>query len=243
MTDAAVPSSPPRRIYAVDVGSTRTSRKRGGPAFAWVSMEPGAVKVDKGQTIEPLVEAIAADLGRGISVALGFEAPLFLPVPEDALKLSQGRECDKDRSCFAPAGGYVATLCLHQAAWILRKLKAVCVAHCRFTLDPASWPPQGEETLLFCWEAFVSGPTHASKDDEQPHLADAETAACWFAGKEGKLREEILDQSAEFLSLIGTAALWSGWTSDLEILRSAALVVKPTERHQGIRHNTGNRGR
>jgi len=74
-------------IYACDIGTTRPTRRGRrnrilGGAFAWAKLlpeQPGRVWVS--EDIERLVNDISADIHTGNSVALGFEAPLFIPVP------------------------------------------------------------------------------------------------------------------------------------------------------------------
>ena len=142
-----------RRIYCVDVGSTRQD------SFAWTRVDPAeSDPVPAGNySIESLCRRLVDDLQESRSVALGFEAPLFLPVPTCVDDLSGGRDNEGNRSCFSPQGGaYVATLGLHQAAWILKYVAAQLPNSVRVTVDPHAWPPQGDP-VLFCWEAFVSG--------------------------------------------------------------------------------------
>ena len=70
---------PAQIIYAVNVGSTRMRP----PAFGWARLRsdaPGAVRGGVG--VDDLVVGVRGDLVHGRSVALGLEAPLFIPVPE-----------------------------------------------------------------------------------------------------------------------------------------------------------------
>ena len=221
-------SSSMRRIYAVDIGTTLKKK-----AFAWAVTQPESEEVWAGQCIENLVEAMATDLRQGVSVALGLEAPLFLPVPDSADDLSKGRPVDTNRSCFAPACGYVATLALHQAAWMLRELRKTCRTPCSFTLDPALWYPREGSPVLFCWEAFVSTTAHAEKGREGGHMADAATAARFFVEKENVLRSESKTAAKNPISLIGAAALWSGWSTDLTLLSMPTVVLRPDLPYEG----------
>src|ERR1700704_3552280 len=67
----------PVRIFGVDVGSIRTGR------FAWALADPADAAV-RGEGHDPatLADRIKEELGRGKLVALGFECPLVLPVPD-----------------------------------------------------------------------------------------------------------------------------------------------------------------
>ena len=105
-------------VYACDIGSTIQGR------FAWKRTGPPvAVRDGEESSIEELVDRLKQDLKEGCSIALGFEAPLFIPIPKVASQLSRGRTGDSTRSCFAPAGASVATLGLHQAASILKQIR------------------------------------------------------------------------------------------------------------------------
>jgi hypothetical protein len=167
-------------IYAIDVGSTLAGGN--GAAFAWAKVPAAGGQLVVGTDPVGLADSVASDLRSGASVALGLEAPLFIPVPHDAKRLSRGRENEGNRSWAAPAGGYVTTLALHQTAWLLRRLHAACSEACDLTVDPARWSqPEQERPVLFCWEAFVSGPAHSS------HTRDAATAAMYFQAHQTNL--------------------------------------------------------
>jgi len=223
-----------RVIYACDVGTTRPARKGRqnrilGAAFAWARLspeEPSVVRVS--QDIERLVIELGNDMLAGKSVALGFEAPLFIPVPNSAENLSRRREGEKDRAFSAPAGLAVAALAVHQAAWVLSTLRRTCKDGCTFTTDWKAWPPSGEQQTLFCWEAFVSGKAHSDT-----HVYDAATAATCFSLNESNLDQANAVTAERPLSLIGTAALWSGWADDLAVLHSPSLVIMPAEPYKG----------
>lgn len=215
-------------IYAVDVGSTLNGRN--GVAFAWAKVSLiGDHPITSIDPVE-LAYSVASDLSSGRSVALGLEAPLFIPVPADVNRLSRGRENEGDRSWAAPAGGYVATLALHQAAWLLGRIRAECDKRkCRefeLSVAPARWlSDKGAQPVLFCWEAFVSGPAHTD------HRGDAATAAMYFQAHQAKLITAVTAENP--LSLLGCAVLWSGWSTDLTLLHRSLLVLRPDQPWRG----------
>ena len=217
-----------RIIYACDVGSTRCSAKTGLPSFAWARVNPedGAIQVSS--YIDKLVQQLESDIQQGCSIALGFEAPLFIPVPEDWKDLSKGREGDGNRSFASPVGLSVCALGIHQSAWILRSLYESLSRECDFTLDPKCWPPSGQRPVVFCWEAFVSGAAHSEQ-----HLMDAATAVSFFHENETNLRNINAVSAEKPLSLIWSVVLWSGWVSDLEFMHKPTLVIKPKEPFRG----------
>ncbi len=216
--------------YACDVGSTRLGR------FGWARVErvsPG-LDVRASSSIDILVRSIQGDLGSGdTAVTIGIECPLFLPVPDDAADLGRGRTGEGDRSCFAPAGGYVATLGLHQFAFILRRVKSKGV---KATLGWKRWAPR--HAVVLVWEAFVSGPAHSRADDAGGHLRDAATAAVCFedavaAARLGGNPVRVPDGTSPPLSLAGLVLVWSGWSKDLRLLSQEALVVRPETPYSG----------
>jgi hypothetical protein len=115
-----------------------------------------------GQVIDDLIEAVAEDLGHGVSVALGFECPLFVPVPEDPLRLGRARVGDGNRAWSAGAGTGAMATGLVQAAWGLRRLRERAPAEHAFVdwvasaakCDRSSMPIQFPEAVL----AQTTGP-------------------------------------------------------------------------------------
>jgi hypothetical protein len=219
-----------RVIYACDIGSTLYQKKRGGPAFGWARLNPneGTKSIRGSSDIQQLVEQLQLDIEVGYSVSLGFESPLFIPIPENPEELSKKREGEGDRSWSAPPGAAVTTLGIHQSAWILKRLRKSSSGKCKFTLDWKCWPPTSHQHILFCWEAFVSGKDAHSTDD----MRDAATAVVFFFENERKLVNAVTVEKP--ISLIGAVALWSGWTNDLKYLHDkTTLVLKPNSIFEG----------
>jgi len=213
------------RVYCCDVG--------GPSSLGWARMsiaDLGRPDVEGGRSMRGLVTAITADLEADVPVALGFECPLFMPIPSEATLLSCGREHEGNRSMFAPAGGYVALLGLHLAAWSLSQLRRPGVGIC---LDAGNWSCQGTASILI-WEAFVSGPAHTRDGD---HRRDAATAVIEFARRYGMgppfASDVSLRANCASLSLAACAALWAGLSADLALLRSSVFVVRPMTAYAG----------
>jgi len=205
-----------RFIYACDIGSTLRRN------FAWARGEPGSASLKPGTDISEIADLVAEDLQSGSSVALGFEAPLFLPVPESTTELSKRRDGESDRSWAALTGAYVATLALHQAAWILRRIRGRAQMF-SFSLNWREWPPAGPDPTLLCWEAFISG-----KSKGKTHKADAEKGVREFLKLEGRLKFASNSVTANpRISMIAAAALWAGISDDVGLLHQECFVVKP----------------
>lgn len=210
-------------VYACDVGSTKSRR------FGWARVTIDSTSSPKGgEDIDILVSNIFSDLDKGRSVSIGFEAPLYMPVPNSSEDLSSGRKGEGSRSMFAPAGGYVTTLSFHQAAYILRELSDFQSDY-ELTLNAESWIQEEGQSLLI-WEAFVSDEAHAEEDD---HKRDAATAAIFFRENDQNLEDMNAVTSDSVLSVIGSVALWAGWSEDTEILHDDCLVLRPSQKYDG----------
>ncbi|MFL6257197.1 MAG: hypothetical protein ACJ74T_19490 [Pyrinomonadaceae bacterium] len=59
----------------------------------------------------------------GLNIALGFEAPLFVPVPDDPNDIGLARAGEDNRPFSAGAGASAALVGLQQAAWIMSRLR------------------------------------------------------------------------------------------------------------------------
>ena len=206
--------------YCLDVGSVR----RGAFGWARAHREAGTMCVKGGPKPDDLTDLMAGDIREGRPVTLGIVSPLFLPVPRQAKGLSAGRDREGNRSCFAPTGGYVATLGLHELAYVLARLKAG-IPDLRATIDWRAWRTSMRSSMLV-WEAFVTGKGHSSSGD---HVQDAASAATLFLERlETDLQSDVtVEEPRDVLSLAGAALLWAGLATDLANLRRAALVVQP----------------
>jgi hypothetical protein len=111
-------------VFCADVGSVRSGN------FGWARTEAGAPSLTEYDSSSPaeLAGAVADELLSGYPVALGFDCPLFVPVPDLdsawALPATE-KEIAHGRRVVEP--GALATG-LVQAAWVLR---AICRAEAR----------------------------------------------------------------------------------------------------------------
>lgn len=162
------------RVIAVDVGSVLTN-------FAWAGLDlPGRRPVGGGGTSpEEAAVSVLAALTSGVRVALGFEAPLVLPVsPVDEIdgwrtlgKARQGETVDgRSRPWSAGAGSGALAMGLVQMAWVLERVGSelpgmACTTRPEVRLSG--------ESGLFVWEAFVSGTGKPVPAGTTQHAADA----------------------------------------------------------------------
>jgi hypothetical protein len=207
-------------IYGVDIGSIKENR------FGWMRIDTSTGAHSEGRgggEIVDLTHDVANDLIAGRAVTLGFESPLFVPVPEQPLKLGAAREGEvvtgeKNRSWSASSGATVLPTGLAQTAWILDKLHRGCPAALVY-LDWAEFVAAGQG--LFLWEAFVTAEAKAAT-----HVGDAALAAEEFRAALPDPTTKSAVRGDNPLSLIGAAILWSGWSARIELLHQPTLVIK-----------------
>jgi alkylated DNA nucleotide flippase Atl1 len=204
-------------IYAADIGSIASGN------FGWARLDPGQgtpqVERNDGTEIAELVDAVAHDLDveeRG--VALGFECPLFVPVPEDPFLLGTARFGEGNRPFSGGPGTGALVTGLVQTAWILRSLRERCPEAVTF-LDWDEFTGAGRG--LYLWEAFVTG-----KAKGAAHVDDALIAANTFRDALPNPPAANAVEAERPLSLIGSAVLWSGWSTELALLHKPCLVLK-----------------
>ncbi len=204
-------------IYCADIGSVPRNR------FGWARSDPAAAEIERhrgGTEIVDLVNAVAVDLEAGCAVALGFECPLFVPVPEDPLRLGAARSGEAARTWSASAGASSLATGLVEIAWILSEIRRRLPAATAF-LDWQEFAAAGRG--LFLWEAFVSAGAKATT-----HVDDATVAVAAF---NEALPDPIAANAVAAerpLSLLGAALVWSGWSDDGDLLHAPCLVIKAT---------------
>ncbi len=201
-------------VFCADVGSVVKGR------FGWARSEsPGDVEeVHDASKPSDLVEAVCAELAASRPVALGFECPLFVPVPVDEMALGRARSGDGNRSWSAGAGTGALATGLVQAAWVLEAVRGRNTNE-PLWLDWAAFSAVGHGLLV--WEAFVT-----STAKGVTHVDDAAIAVAAFTKALPDPRKASTISAARPLSVIGAAAVWSGWSMDGDVLHAAPLVVR-----------------
>jgi hypothetical protein len=218
------------RVVAVDVGSVRTN-------FAWAGLDlPARRPVGEGGrhpegAALAVLEALAADE----PVALGFEAPLMVPVspvgPVDGwMTLGQAREGEtadgRSRPWSAGAGSGALATGLVQLAWMLERIGSGFPG-LRCTTRPEPWLDGDVEP--FIWEAFVSGTGKPVPSGITQHAADAAAAADIFADRLSQVTLSISDvvcTPASSFNLAAAAAAFAGLTIGSDELRDQVQVYR-----------------
>jgi Uracil DNA glycosylase superfamily len=202
-------------VYCADIGSVPRGR------FGWARIDPDEAEVEThlgGTEIVDLVESVADELTASRSVALGFECPLFVPVPEEPLRLGMARPGESNRSWSAGAGAGALATGIVEVAWVLRELSQRR-PETRFHLDWREFEqaPDG----VFLWEAFVTERAKAVT-----HVDDAAVAVTAFREALPEPMSANAVTADRPLSILGAALLWSGVTGDVDVLRRPCLVIK-----------------
>ncbi len=202
-------------VFCADIGSIA----RG--SFAWARRLPGTgqEEVHQPESIEALAAAVVQLLRNGEPVALGFEAPMFVPVPEDPRQLGKARPCDAGRpSWSSQVGGSVLATATVQVPWILHYIHAQ-VPHVEVHLRWESFADARSGLLL--WEAFVSG---AAKGGT--HEADARIGVRAFCNQLPSPGDAIAGETPRPFSLLAAAAIWAGWFLPPDDLRAPCVLIR-----------------
>jgi len=201
-------------VFCADVGSVKAGN------FGWARTEPQAASAADHDSSSPrdLANAVAEELGDGRPVALGFECPLFVPVPTADIALGAGRSGEGNRAWSAGAGTGALATGLVQAAWVLAAVRARCPEE-QLHLE---WPPfvAGRRGLLV-WEAFVSADSKG-----RSHVDDARMAVAAFSHALPDPTVASTITAERPLSLAGAVGLWSGWLHDPDALHRTPLVIR-----------------
>lgn len=166
---------------------------------------------------ETMKAAFAHCLKQG-PMALGFEAPMYVPAKRDLMRALQQRPGEGNRPWSGSAGATVAAISMAIVPSLLDFL-------CAEVPDAMAWqdwkhtPTEPGQMLVF--EAFVSGGRSSGHD------ADARQAAV-EAYRLLMGSAEVLSYLGfeECFSLLGAALIHAGLSNDISELRRPCLVVR-----------------
>lgn len=199
-------------VYCADIGSVRHGN------FGWARLDrSGEVEEHRGSAeIAELVDAVIGDLADARNVALGFECPLYVPVPAEPLALGAARVGEGNHSWSAGAGSGVLAIGIVQVCWILAEVRrrAPVEAH-------MDWPSFVERGGLFVWEASVTATAKALT-----HIDDAGRAVAAFSAALPDPTAANAVSAPRPFSLLGAALVWSGWSDDVALLHAPCLVIR-----------------
>jgi hypothetical protein len=202
------------RVAVIDIGKP-------GKNLGWAIDEPDGEGTDLDACIDTLAASLSAD-----AVALGFEAPQFVPMRPDPLKLTAGRNGEfgsgmPTRTFSAGAGPTALVTSLVIVPYVLSRLRKV-VPNATATFDWRHPLAQPGQLLLF--EAFV---TNQRKNAATRHIEDARLAITDFRrGMVSRGSFESSVTSDKCMNLLGAALLRTGWSTDVTLLSTPCLVVR-----------------
>jgi hypothetical protein len=177
----------------------------------------------QGENLDDCISTLCSALSDG-PLALGFEAPLFVPMRDAPSELTKARngECAGgiNRPFSAGAGALVLVTGLVVIPYVLARLREV-VSGVDAVLN---WRAPLTKNSLLLFEAFVSNQKSRGPDR---HIADADLAIAAFRRLEPELANfrNVVDASTRF-NLLGAMLLRTGWATDPIILHEPCLVVK-----------------
>ncbi len=186
--------------------------------LGWVVEGPSVTK--SGTDIDSCIEVLASAMKMG-PLALGFEAPMFVPYGRKRCDLDKGREGDGDRAFSASAGACVLTKGLVIVPYILEGLRC----HAKAARPTFKWRDRLSERDLLLFEAFVTHVGGSVSHEECARLALKQFPKGW----EKRASFESAVEQPCTMNLLGAMLLRIGWTDDLTMLSEPCLVV----RHRG----------
>jgi hypothetical protein len=205
------------QVFCADVGSLAQGN------FAWAARLPADDAEDERDpfSIDSLAAVVVYQLAEQRPAALGFEAPIFIPVPDDSARLGKARPCDKKAPAWSSGpGGSVMATGIAQMAWLLRTVREA-VPGTRVHLGWESFA-QAQAGLLV-WEAFVTRDAKGATHEE-----DARIGVEAFCAQLPSPGDDNANDTEQPLSLAAAAALWAGWDVPAAMLNSPCVLVRAT---------------
>ena len=186
-------------------------------------------KTSCGTELDECVKALARIL-QVSPLALGFEAPMFVPVCNKPICLTSARSGETGQGVSRPfsarAGASVLVTATVVVPYVLRGLRKA-VPDATATLDWEGWLRDSTKPRqMFLFKAFV---TNQNKKTDSQHFEDAKLAAKELY-KMIESREEIKSSVTvhECFSILGAMMLRTGWSEDISVLSRPCLVVRPS---------------
>jgi hypothetical protein len=204
-------------VGVIDVGSPRSGK------LGWAILPPNGT-IETGKDLDAFIGQMGV-LAKSGPIAVGFEAPLFIPARSVAMNVLSGRRGEGSRPWSAGAGATVTAAALAVVTYTLSGLRVRLPK----AVGATDWttPLVAPEHALF-FEAFVTGAAKGSDHADDARIA-AEAAKGLLCGSEAFC--SAIDE-VEVFSLLGASLLRTGWSTDLGLLSTPCLVVKPGFEHR-----------
>jgi hypothetical protein len=230
----------PVPVFAVDVGRADSL----GWALCLPEMRGRARRANVAlRGFNPLVETVATQFEKHRKIAIGFEAPLFLPVRDDIDRLTAARSGER-----GPRNGKIANFAWSAGAGAtaaLLSLPLMCLFFRQVASQLGTRPPVFFDWRafslvdhgIFIWEAFVVGDAKSTRSGIDGHNDDARIAVAAFLKKlatapAGSIESDVTVPDGTVLSLPAMALLREGWQITPAQLAEQGVVVKAVPRRQ-----------
>jgi hypothetical protein len=194
-------------VAVVDIGKLAN--------LGWVV--EGPTVNESGTDIDSCIEALGRAMKMG-PLALGFEAPMFVPYGRNRRDLDKARDGDGDRAFSAAAGAAVLTKGLVIVPYVLEGLRRRAKA----ARPTFKWRERLAEQDPLLFEAFVSHVGRPVSHEECARLAVKQFPRGF--GERASFESAIKDPST--MNLLGAVHLRMGWIDDLTVLSEPCLVVR-----------------
>lgn len=213
-------AEPAPLVIGVDVGSLR--RKR----FAWSTADFASHGENDPDEVSKLV---ASSIGTGRSVAVGFEFPLSIPVPQAGSTkwsdLGKQRQGEDGRPWSAGAGAFALATGMAQMTWILNDVSHRLDSKVPVTTQLDRFANSGAALLLA--EVFVSADGKPEPGRISQDLADAQAAASRLQEMiTSNLPTDVTCHPHKTINLAAAAAIHARMDIDPDELKMEALVAR-----------------
>jgi hypothetical protein len=199
-------------VGVIDVGSPMKEK------LGWAILAPGAGP-ETGANLDDFIDRMG-ELGSSWPLAIGFEAPLFIPMRVVARDITNARRGEGAHAWTAGVGASVLATGLAVATYSMTALRRLLPDHLS-TLDFDASSIKPGTIILF--EAFVTGQAKGKSHMEDALIAAVEAKR--LLARQDKARSAIAEP--DVLSLVGATLLRTGWSMDTRLLSSSCFVVKP----------------
>lgn len=202
------------KVFCADIGSIAKNK------FGWAGISiPNEEPSVTGSDINKFVEVISSALVSDRRASVGFECPLFVPIPKDPKHLTSARNGEGNRAWFAGAGCGALAIGLTETTWILQEIKTRISEDIPIFFEWSEF--ESKEKGLHIWEAFVTAEAKGNS-----HRHDAEIALEAFnRAMPNPDGENAINENSVF-SLISASAIRAGWKLSPSSLAKPCLVIR-----------------
>ena len=203
-------------VAVIDIGSPKLGN------LGWCLIETDTDREYTGVHLDELFPLLPKILERK-GMLLGLEAPLFVPIRDDLMKITKGRLGESRRPWSAGAGAQVLALNLPIMVYLFEGIKKQ-VPSVDIGINETNFLSKPNQVAIF--EALVSG-----SDKGSSHIEDATIMArsCANYGKRKKLPSSILEdeEGTRYFNLAAAALIRVGLINQPDALHQYSSIYKP----------------